>query len=104
MRHILIDRARARRTQKRGGDRRKAELVDDCVPARVESSDELLALDEALTKLDARDPRKAQIVMLRYFAGLSITDVAAALNLSPTTVKDEWTFARAWLQSELGGP
>lgn len=103
MRHILIDRARARHTQKRGGDRRReAESIADVLPARGRPDDDLLALDEALTRLETRDPRKAQIVMLRYFAGLSLTDVAAALDLSTTTVKDEWAFARAWLQSELG--
>ncbi|MFO0840650.1 MAG: ECF-type sigma factor [Phycisphaerae bacterium] len=103
MRQILVDRARARHAIKRGGDRvRSGEDVLQRVPSLDDSRhDELLALDEALSRLEARDPRKAQIVLLRYFAGLSIADTAAALDLSATTVKDEWTFARAWLQSEL---
>ena len=63
---------------------------------------DLVALDEALTRLEATDPRKAQIVTLRYFAGLSIEETAAALDLSPATVKNEWKFARAWLYRALG--
>ena len=61
-----------------------------------------MAIDEALTQLEQIDARKAQIVTLRYFAGLSIEETAAALNLSPATVKNEWQFARAWLYRVLG--
>ena len=63
---------------------------------------DLVAVDEALTRLEQTDPRKAQIVSLRYFAGLSIEETAGALDLSPATVKNEWTFARAWLYRALG--
>jgi len=63
---------------------------------------DVLAIDEALSRLEATDPRKAKIVTFRYFAGLSIEETAAALDLSPATVKNEWTFARAWLFRALG--
>ena len=63
---------------------------------------DVLAIDEALTRLETTDPRKAKIVTLRYFAGLSIEETASALDLSPATVKNEWTFARAWLFRVLG--
>jgi DNA-directed RNA polymerase specialized sigma24 family protein len=63
---------------------------------------DLVAVDEALTRLEQTDPRKAQIVSLRYFAGLSIEETAGALDLSPATVKNEWAFARAWLYRVLG--
>jgi RNA polymerase sigma factor (sigma-70 family) len=63
---------------------------------------DLVAVDEALTRLEQTDPRKAQIVSLRYFAGLSIEETAGALDLSPATVKNEWAFARAWLYRALG--
>ena len=64
----------------------------------------VLAIDEALSRLESTDPRKAKIVTLRYFAGLSIEETASALDLSPATVKNEWTFARAWLFRALGSP
>jgi len=107
MRRILIERARARQTHKRGGGVARVELHDDAVAAGVTgelsetSSDEILALDEALKKLEALDERAARIVMLRYFAGLSIEQTAAAIDLSPATVKKSWAFARAWLSREV---
>ena len=70
--------------------------------ALAEVAPSLVAVDEALTRLEQTDPRKAQIVSLRYFAGLSVDETAAALDLSPATVKNEWTFARAWLYRALG--
>ena len=97
MRRILIDRARARRAEKRGGslERTPFELVDS---ARIEEHpEELIALDAALEKLEAIDARKSQVVMLRYFAGLSLEETGAALGISKTTVKEDWSFARAWL-------
>lgn len=100
MRCILIDRARARGAQKRGGGWQRSP-ADDEPSAEERSREELLALDSALTKLEQRDPRKAQVVQLRYFAGLSIEEVADTLGISASTVKNEWMFARAWLQSEL---
>lgn len=100
MRQILVERARRVGRIKRGGNRRRTPL-DQVDIAIEDASDDLLALDEALGRLEEADPRKARIVALRYFAGLSIEETAEALDLSPTTVKDEWMFARAWLHSEL---
>ena len=100
MRRILVERARRSRRLKHGGDRKRIDL-DAADIAADESAHDLVALDEALTRLQTMDDRKAQIIMLRYFAGLSIEDTAQALGLSRTTVKDEWSFARAWLYREL---
>jgi RNA polymerase sigma factor (TIGR02999 family) len=96
MRRILVDRARARRRLKRGGDRRRVDL-DELELAIEGPSDDLLALDEALTKLAAKHPDKAELVKLRYFAGLSVDEAARALGISPATADRHWTFARAWL-------
>ncbi len=104
MRRILVDRARRRQAVKHGGDRRRVgiELVEvACEDSAFGGAEQLVALDEALDELERVDARKARVVMLRYFAGLTIQDTAEALNLSPTTVKDEWQFARAWLFSEM---
>ncbi|MBL8879325.1 MAG: sigma-70 family RNA polymerase sigma factor [Phycisphaerales bacterium] len=100
MRRILVDHARRRLRVKRGGGRQPAALDTLDVPADAES-DDILALDEAICRLEERDPRAAQVVRLRYYAGLSVEDTAAALDLSPRTVKREWSFARAWLFDEL---
>jgi RNA polymerase sigma factor (sigma-70 family) len=102
MRRILIDRARARRAEKRGGGRGRADLDPDQLAA-PERSAELLALDEALTRLAAKDPRKAKLVELRYFAGLTLDEAAAAVGISPATADRDWAFARAWLHRELQG-
>ncbi len=104
MRRILIERARARQTQKRGGGVARVELHDDAVAAEAtagDATDEILAMDEALRKLEALDERAGRIVMLRYFAGLSIEQTAAAMDLSTATVKKSWAFARAWLSREI---
>jgi RNA polymerase sigma factor (TIGR02999 family) len=100
MRRILIDRARARKAEKRGGGRGRADLDPDQVAA-PEPPDDLLALDEALTRLAAKDPRKAKLVELRYFAGLTLDEAASALDVSPATADRDWAFARAWLHREL---
>ena len=100
MRRILIERARRSKRLKHGGDRQRIDL-DASEIAADEQAHDLVALDEALTRLQQIDDRKGQIIMLRYFAGLSIEDTAQALGLSRTTVKDEWNFARAWLHREL---
>jgi RNA polymerase sigma factor (TIGR02999 family) len=100
MRQILVERARRVGRIKRGGGRQRTPLDQVDIPVD-DGADDLLALDEALGRLEKADPRKAKIVALRYFAGLSIDETAEALELSPTTVKDEWMFARAWLHSEL---
>ncbi len=104
MRRILIERARSRNRLKRGGDRTRVDLNEDAVAADTDSdegSERLLALDAALTKLEALDERKAKVVMLRYFAGLTVEQTAMSLGVSPATVKNDWTFARAWLAQEV---
>jgi RNA polymerase sigma factor (TIGR02999 family) len=98
MRRILIDRARSRK----GARGRRADVEIDALAAEPEP-DEMLAIDESLKKLEHVDKRKYEVVMLRYFAGLSIEDTAAALGISPATVKNDWTFARAWLKRDIGG-
>jgi len=101
MRRILVERARHYQRIKHGSDAERVEL--DSAMMRVDPAlTDLVAVDEALTRLEQTDPRKAQIVSLRYFAGLSIEETAAALDLSPATVKNEWAFARAWLYRALG--
>jgi RNA polymerase sigma factor (TIGR02999 family) len=101
MRRILVERARHYQRIKHGSGAERVEL--DTGVMRVDPAlTDLVAVDEALTRLEQIDPRKAQIVTLRYFAGLSIEETAGALDLSPATVKNEWTFARAWLYRALG--
>lgn len=108
MRRILVERARARNAKKRGGGNVKLELREDAVAADMDDgamgdarAAELIALDGALEKLKELDERAAQIVMLRYFAGLSVEQTAAAMDLSPATIKKSWAFARAWLGHEI---
>ena len=100
MRQILIDRAHQKHTLKRGGNFKRAPL-DVATCAQEPDPEWLIALDEALERLEAIDARKGRIVNLRYFAGLTIDDTARALNLSARTIKKEWQFARAWLHREL---
>jgi RNA polymerase sigma factor (TIGR02999 family) len=100
MRHILIDSARRKQAQKRGGDLQREPLDAVAAPAPDE---ELLALDEALHRLAERDPEKARLVELRYFAGLTGEQAAAVLGISPTTADRHWAYARAWLQAEVRG-
>jgi RNA polymerase sigma factor (TIGR02999 family) len=102
MRHILVDRARSKRRPKRGGGRKRVALDED-VPAPPTAEEELLALDEALTRLAADDPEAAAVVQLRYFAGLSVEQAAQSLGLSRAAAYRHWTFARAWLRQELAG-
>jgi RNA polymerase sigma factor (TIGR02999 family) len=102
MRRILVDNARRKDRQKRGGDLTRLDL-DDAEPLAVpDVREDLLALDEALTKLTAADPQAAQLVQLRYFAGLSIPEAARALSVSPRTADRLWAYARAWLLREIG--
>jgi RNA polymerase sigma factor (TIGR02999 family) len=105
MRRILIDRARTRQSQKRGGDRRRVELDAGAVLAAPDdrAAADLLALDEALRQFELDEPAKAQLVKLRYFAGLSVQDAAAALGISPATAKRHWIYARSWLYGKLQG-
>jgi RNA polymerase sigma factor (TIGR02999 family) len=101
MRRILVERARHYQRIKHGGGADQVDLDSAMMRADPALTD-LVAVDEALTRLEQTDPRKAQIVSLRYFAGLSVEETAAALDLSPATVKNEWAFARAWLYRALG--
>ncbi len=100
MRRILVDNARAKRSGKRGGGRQREALDDVATP---EPDDELLALHEALGKLAVEDPLKAQLVELRYFAGLTGDQAADVLRISPSAADRHWAFARAWLQTEVRG-
>ena len=100
MRRILIDYAEARRADKRGGAAVRITL-DATEIAVEERGEELLALDEALRRLEQLDARQSRIVECRFFAGMSVEETAAALDLSPATVKRDWVAARAWLNREL---
>jgi RNA polymerase sigma factor (TIGR02999 family) len=100
MRRILVERARRAGSAKRGGNRDRVPLTDLDVAA-IGTRVDFVALDEALRRMEKEDARAAQIVMLRFFAGLEIEETAAALGLSASTVKREWACARAWLYDEL---
>jgi RNA polymerase sigma factor (TIGR02999 family) len=100
MRRILIERARQAQRVKHGGDRRKQELHADLVAAPA-ADDELLALDAALAKFAAREPIKARLVELRFFAGLTGDQAAEAPGISPKTADRYWVYARAWLRREM---
>jgi RNA polymerase sigma factor (TIGR02999 family) len=100
MRRILIENARRKNAKIRGGDRVREPLDEIAAP---EADQELLALDEALDALAQTDPPKAQLVMLRYFAGLSGEQAAEILGISPTTADRWWAYARAWLQARVRG-
>src|SRR5262245_40587345 len=98
MRRILIDRARHKQTRKAGGGRRRIDL-DDLEPALEEGNgDRLLALDEVLRQLEVEDPRKAELVKLRFFAGLTAEQAAAALGVCTSTAEKDWAYARSWLR------
>jgi RNA polymerase sigma factor (TIGR02999 family) len=104
MRRILVDHARSKRSRKRGGDRVRQdfEALDIAVP---EIPEDLLALDEALSKLAATDKTAAELVQLRFFGGLPLPEVAQHLGISPRTADRLWAYARAWLHQEIqGGP
>jgi RNA polymerase sigma factor (TIGR02999 family) len=104
MRQILIERARARGAQKRGGAQPRVTL-DEALVAGQSASFDLVALDEALERLEKIDPDQARLVELRFFGGLTIEETADAMNISPATVKRHWMVARAWLARELAaGP
>jgi RNA polymerase sigma factor (TIGR02999 family) len=103
MRRILVERARHYQRLRHGAGANQVDLDEGMLRADPQLTD-LVAVDEALSRLELSDPRKAQIVSLRYFAGLSIEETARALDLSAATVKNEWKFARAWLYRMLGPP
>lgn len=102
MRRILVDHARARHYQKRGGGAVRVTL-DEALVVTSEPDQDLVALDEALTALGAVDARKSQVVELRFFGGLTIDETAAAMQVSRDTVKRDWKMAKLWLLRELRG-
>lgn len=105
MRRILIENARRKRTAKHGGAAGRVELPEGVAAAGAETDSlDLLALDDALAALERADPAKAALVKLRYFAGLTMPQAAAAAGVSLATAERHWAFAKAWLYSELGGP
>ena len=102
MRRILVDVARRKQSLKGGGGRRREDL-DRAAPAVGGPDLDLLALDEALARLEQRDPRKAQLVKLRFFAGLTIEQAARALGIATSTADEDWAYARSWLRLALAG-
>ena len=102
MRDILVEQARKHASRKRGGDRRRLPF-DDVTLSVTEDADDLIALDEALRELEATNERSTQIVMLRFFAGLTVDDTAHAMGISDATVERHWRYARAWLHRRVGG-
>ncbi len=100
MRRVLVDHARSRDYQKRGGGIRRVAL-DEAVVMSPERSPDLIALDEALKRLAKIDPRKCKVVELRFFGGLSVEETAAVLTVSPFTVIRDWNFAKTWLHREI---
>jgi RNA polymerase sigma-70 factor, ECF subfamily len=100
MRRILIERARSRRSMKRGSGAQKVSL-DEAADVSNEQAADLLALDEALTKLAAVDHRKAQVVELKYFGGMTIEETAEALDVSTPTIERDWHLAKIWLHREI---
>jgi RNA polymerase sigma factor (TIGR02999 family) len=105
MRRILIDQARRKHSAKRGGDRQRVPLDEAASLATAEGAprEDLLALDEALSQLEAEEPVKARLVQLRFFAGVSLEDAAEMLGVSPATAKRYWVYARSWLYGKLHG-
>ena len=101
MRNVLVDHARALHAEKRGGGATRVTLGSADSAADATDGTDVLVLDEALSRLAAFDAQKARVVELRYFTGLTIEETAEALDISPATVKREWTAARAWLRREL---
>jgi RNA polymerase sigma factor (TIGR02999 family) len=103
MRRILVERARRKRQTRRGGDWHRVPLDEEHLLDGV-PSDDLLALDEALGRLESLDAASAQLVKLRYFAGLTVAEAAEGLGISLRTAERNWTYARTWLHRELAGP
>ncbi len=103
MRRILVENARRKRSRKHGGDRKRQPL-DPSRIAAPEKAEELLSLDEALTKLAAVEPQVAELVKLRYFAGLTLRQAATYLDISPRTADAWWSYAKAWFQAALQEP
>jgi RNA polymerase sigma factor (TIGR02999 family) len=102
MRHVLVDSARRKMTQKRGGGQQRVEWHDN-IAAPQGATDDLLAIDEALTQLETEDAEAAQLVKLRFYAGLSVEEAADVLGLARATAFRTWNYAKAWLRTKLGG-
>ena len=100
MRRVLVDAARSRRANKRGGDAVRV-TFDEAVPVAADDQPELIALDDALDALARMDPRKTQVIELRFFGGLSVEETAAVLGVSADTVLRDWRLAKAWLTREM---
>ena len=101
MRRILIDRAREKQSQKRGGDWQRQELADIAVGEGENLTADILSLNEVLDRFEQVDPAKAKLVKLRYFAGLTIPQAAEAMQISTSTADRHWSYARAWLKTEI---
>jgi RNA polymerase sigma factor (TIGR02999 family) len=102
MRHILVEEARRKKRLKRGGNQQRIEL--DCLQLTSEvPSDQLLALDEAISKFELEDPEKAKVVQMRFFVGMNHEEVGKTLGISAVTARRHWRYARAWLRGEMGG-
>ncbi len=104
MRRILIENARHKKTRKAGGERERVDLAQVEPAVRDGSPIDVLALEEALQKLEHKDKRKAELVKLRFFVGLSNEEAAGVLGISPSTADNDWAYARAWLRMEMDGP
>ena len=102
MRRILVDHARTKKRVKRGGSGVKVSLADVAVPVKEQDLD-VVALDEALTRLAAIDEQQSRVVELRFFSGLTVEETAEVMGISPATVKRDWSMAKAWLHRELIG-
>lgn len=101
MRRVLVDYARTKYREKRGGDTVKLSLNEERMPANDEKTVDLIDLDEALTRLGKIDPQQARVVELKFFSGLTLEETAEVLHISRTTVAREWNVAKAWLRREL---
>lgn len=100
MRHILVDYARSKSSEKRGGDRQRISMVENQFVSD-EKSDEIVALDEAMSKLDELDERKSKVVEMKFFGGLTVEEISKVLKVSAMTVKRDWSFAKTWLSKEI---
>jgi RNA polymerase sigma factor (TIGR02999 family) len=103
MREILVDQARRRAAVKRGGNLRRQEFDSEVLPIQS-PVENLLALDDAIKKLETDAPEKAQIVILRFFAGMTMEEIANELNTSKSSIERQWRYIRAWLYKELDEP
>lgn len=101
MRRALIDHARRKRAKKRGAGLLCRHSLDDHVPVAIEPNDELLRLNDALRKLEKTDPRRAEVIKLRFFCGMTMNEIAGAMEVSVATVERHWAFCRAWLHQHL---